>query len=89
MQKNLRKGEDVELQDENSNIDEKCQMVSDMSEADKELWKKVFEKLEFIDSKNNESQGIDINKLIKIIISLNDSTRSFWWRGDIQLDRFK
>ena len=88
MQKNLRKGEDIELQDENSNIAEKRRRMSDVSiDMNEESWREVFKNLLVIDN-DKRSEGIVIDELVKIIISLNDSTRGLWWRGDIELDKY-
>eukprot|EP00092_Neocalanus_flemingeri_P004578 GFUD01004929.1.p1 GENE.GFUD01004929.1~~GFUD01004929.1.p1 ORF type:complete len:394 (+),score=63.11 GFUD01004929.1:125-1306(+) len=87
MQENVGLVEHIE--EETRGYDEGCKMVSDvildMSEAEKVLWKEVFEKLLVID--NNDSGNIDIEKLIQVVISLNESTLSYWWTGGIQLDR--
>ena len=74
---------------ENRNIEENHRMVTcviiDLSEQEKKEWKAVFKKLLVID--NNKSDEIDIEKLMNLIMSLNDSTISYWWRGGMTLDR--
>merc|ERR1719499_993371 len=35
----------------------------------------------------NDNQEIRIESLVKVIMSLNDSTLSYWWRGGMPLDR--
>ena len=62
-------------------------VIIDLSEEEKNDWKAVFKKLLVID--NNDSGEIDIEKLINLIMSLNDSTISYWWRGGVTLDRFE
>ena len=75
----------------NKNIGENHKMISCvsiyLSEEEKKDWKAVFKKLLVID--NNESDEIDIEKLIHLIMRLNDSTISYWWRGGMTLDRFE
>ena len=88
MQDNLGQGEN---EGGNKNIGENHKMIScviiDLSEEEKNDWKAVFKKLLVID--NNDSGEIDIKKLINLILSLNDSTISYWWRGGMTLDRFE
>ena len=88
MQENL--GQDRN-EGENRIIEENHKMITcviiDLSEKEKYDWQAVFKKLLVIDS--NESGEIDIEKLINLIMSLNDSTISYWWRGGMTLDRFE
>ena len=73
-----------------SGDDEGCDMledhvVIDMSDEDQRKWKAVFKKLMVMDM--NDNQEIRIESLVKVIMSLNDSTLSYWWRGGMPLDR--
>ena len=70
-------------------IEEGCNMIpssiASLSEKQKAEWKEVFDKLLIID--DNNSDEIDIKKLVNLILSLNDSTISYWWRGGMLLGR--
>ena len=87
MQDNLKHSKNVD--EENRNIEENCNMVTgvqiDFGDEDKQEWKRVFDKLLVID--NKMSDEIDIEKLIDVIMSLNNSTISYWWRGGMTLNR--
>jgi len=89
MQDNLHYSKKFE--DKNKNIEENIHMINmtviDLSDKQKEEWREVFEKLLVID--NNKSGEIDIEKLVNLIMSLNDSTMSYWWRGGMPLERDK
>ena len=77
------------FEDKNKNVEESIHMINmpviDLSDKQKEEWREVFEKLLVID--NNKSGEIDIEKLVNLIMSLNDSTMSYWWRGGMPLER--
>ena len=77
------------FEDKNKNVEENDHMINmsviDLSDKQKEEWREVFEKLLVID--NNKTGEIDIEKLVNLIMSLNDSTMSYWWRGGMPLER--
>ena len=77
------------FEDKSKNVEETIHMINmpviDLSDKQKEEWREVFEKLLVID--NNKTGEIDIEKLVNLIMSLNDSTMSYWWRGGMPLER--
>jgi len=51
-------------------------------------WKEIFKKLNAINSEDDgQTQKIKIDLVVEAILSLNESTLSYWWRGGVTLRR--